>query len=91
MPTFQPKVSTRYRQYPCRVCKIIKPDKDTFITGIDENNASITKYACQNPICRDCYCLSDPKHYVCEARPPLVHSGDREISTVDNLTRQNPT
>ena len=54
MPTYQPKVSTKHKDYPCRECgQILAPNK-MWITGIDGNNAAITKNAVRRPICDDC-------------------------------------
>lgn len=69
MPTYQPKVSTRHKDHPCRVCG--KKEKEVgacnmYITGIDEANASITKQAIKNPICRSCFCEQQPNHYMCQ-------------------------
>lgn len=75
MPTYQPKVSTKHKDYPCRKCGKKETEvgsSNMFITGIDENNAAITKQAVMRPICRDCYCLQDPEHYVCKPKNPAA-------------------
>jgi len=53
MPSYQPKVRIKNVDI-CRVCKKKTNAKDLLIDGIDGNNYSITKQACENPICRDC-------------------------------------
>lgn len=57
MPSYQPKVSTKYVDYPCRVCGVkntkTRPIK-MWIDGIDENNAAITRAAVRRPICDLC-------------------------------------
>ena len=55
MPSYQPRMRISKIIDKCRVCNQKTDLKDLLITGLDESNYSITKNACNNPICRNCF------------------------------------
>ena len=79
MPSYQPKVSTKHKDYPCRLCGRTASQvgaKNIFYDKIDEANAAITAAALRTPICRDCFCLDNPGNRVCLPESKNIINGE---------------